>query len=136
MDHAKAMRAIVTTGYRVLAKQCHPDAGGSHEDMVTLTAAKDAVLAMLGANVPPSEEPRRKAPKPAQWTDKDWVEIDDVTVVYESARAILCQVGDDEEEIWIPLSQIHDDSPVKEQGDEGTLVITRWLAKRKGLVDG
>jgi Putative quorum-sensing-regulated virulence factor len=34
-------RDIVVAGYRVLAKSCHPDHGGSHEDMVNLNKAKE-----------------------------------------------------------------------------------------------
>ncbi len=38
---------------------------------------------------------------------------------------------------WIPHSQLHDDSELWQQsvkGDEGTLVIPRWLANEKGFL--
>jgi len=38
-DRAVAAR-IVATGYRQLSKQLHPDAGGSHADMLALNAAR------------------------------------------------------------------------------------------------
>lgn len=49
-----------------------------------------------------------------------------------SGKALLCVIEDDVE-VWIPQSQIHDDSEVYGEGHEGTLVITQWIAKKKGL---
>lgn len=37
--------------------------------------------------------------------------------------------------LWVPQSQVHADSEVWQQGDEGALVITRWLAEQKGLIE-
>ena len=52
----------------------------------------------------------------------------------ERPKALLMDI--DGEEIWIPKSQIHDNSEVYDAGehDEGTLVITEWIAKQKGLL--
>ena len=37
--------------------------------------------------------------------------------------------------MWIPKSQIHDDSEVWKRGQEpGMLVVTQWLAERKGWI--
>ena len=52
--------------------------------------------------------------------------------VAESTKALLCII--DDEEYWIPKSQIHEDSEVSEVGDEGDLIISEWLAIEKGLV--
>lgn len=39
-------------------------------------------------------------------------------------------------EYWIPQSQIHDDSEVyTDDGVEGKLVMTRWIADKKGLIE-
>ncbi|KKN72202.1 hypothetical protein LCGC14_0413390 [marine sediment metagenome] len=59
------------------------------------------------------------------------VRISDVTVVRETDLALLCDI--EGEEYWIPKSQIHDDSEVYEDGTEGDLVISAWLAKQKDL---
>lgn len=59
------------------------------------------------------------------------VEIAVTEVIAETDKAILCVV--DDEDVWIPISQIDDASEVWEYGDEGTLVIPRWLAEEKGL---
>jgi len=59
--------------------------------------------------------------------------------VAESETIVLQQLeqasetGLDFDEVWIPKSQIHEDSEVNEMGDVGNLVITRWLAEQKGL---
>jgi hypothetical protein len=54
------------------------------------------------------------------------------TALKETDAALLC--GIDGESVWIPKSQIRDGSEVHEEGEEGDLVITEWIAKKKGLV--
>lgn len=39
--------AVITAGYRVLARQRHPDVGGSHEAMIAATAAADWLRSQL-----------------------------------------------------------------------------------------
>jgi hypothetical protein len=60
------------------------------------------------------------------------VSIEDVKCIQETAAALLCVIDGDE--VWIPKSQIHDDSEVYDEGSSGTLVITEWIAREKGLV--
>lgn len=36
---------------------------------------------------------------------------------------------------WFPRKMIRAESSVKKKGDEGTMAITYWIAKKKGLVD-
>jgi hypothetical protein len=45
----------------------------------------------------------------------------------ETAKALL--IGCEGEEFWIPKSQVLDESEVHGDGDEGDLVIPRWLAE-------
>lgn len=59
------------------------------------------------------------------------VELPGVEAIRETDLALLCVI--DEREVWIPKSQITDDSTVNAKGDVGTLVITQWLADEKGL---
>ena len=61
------------------------------------------------------------------------VTIEDVSVVHETDNALLCNI--EGEEIWIPKGQIDEDSEVYEEGTEGALVITEWIAKKKGLAE-
>jgi hypothetical protein len=36
--------AIIDQGYKQMAKRCHPDVGGSHEQMVTLAKVRDIMV--------------------------------------------------------------------------------------------
>ena len=59
------------------------------------------------------------------------VELTDVEAKKETEKAILCDI--DGKEMWIPKSQIDDDSEVFEEGHYGTLIITDWIAEQKEL---
>ena len=132
MPSTKQAEAIIQAGYRALAKSCHPDAGGSHEAMLALGEAKDWLTGLLGGNgAGPKEEVKPRPRSRATWNPKEWCAFEDVTAILETEKAILCEY--DGEEFWIPFSQIHDDSEVYEQGDTGQLIISRWLARKKGL---
>lgn len=63
--------------------------------------------------------------------DQERVELD-CRIIAESDKAIFCDFGDKRE--WIPLSQVSDDSEIWRAGDEGTLIVSRWIAKQKGLI--
>lgn len=60
------------------------------------------------------------------------VSLDDVECIKETDAALLCVIDGDE--VWIPKSQVHEDSEVRQEGSSGTLVITEWIAREKGLV--
>lgn len=62
----------------------------------------------------------------------DTVDFSNVVAKHETEAAILCVV--DGKEVWIPKSQIDDSSEVKEDGDEGTLVVSEWIAEQKDLI--
>lgn len=64
---------------------------------------------------------------------KEKVRIDDVEVIRDTDKAILCLIGG--EEVWLPQGQIDDDSECWQQGDTGLLVISEWIARQKGLVE-
>jgi hypothetical protein len=51
-----------------------------------------------------------------------------------SEKAILVEAADFDEPVWVPVSQVHDDSEVWKVGDEGKLVVTQWIAEQKGWV--
>lgn len=66
----------------------------------------------------------------------DPFEIEDCECIAESQKAIKVKSknlpgGED----WFPRSQILGESEVQEEGDEGTLVIPRWLARERELTD-
>ena len=58
------------------------------------------------------------------------VTLGQVLCKVETEKAILCIIEGDE--IWIPKSQVHDDSEVYKKGDEGKLVVTKWFATKQG----
>jgi hypothetical protein len=64
------------------------------------------------------------------------VRFDDCRCSRDSGKALLVDIPDLDEEVWIPQSQIHDDSEVYDAEDnaEGTLVVKRWFAEKKGWV--
>ncbi len=59
--------------------------------------------------------------------------LEDVTVKAVTEKALLVEYDDDE--VWIPISQIvTEDTDVDfERGATGTLAVTQWIAKEKGL---
>jgi hypothetical protein len=64
------------------------------------------------------------------------------TLKHETDAAILVELDDSGEEIWIPKSQVHDDSEVysidteegPDQGEDGKVVVSEWWAGKNGLV--
>lgn len=63
--------------------------------------------------------------------DEEPVEFDGAECLKETDRAILCKVG--KRELWVPQSQVHDDSEVYAKGHKGRLVIKAWFAEQEGL---
>jgi hypothetical protein len=57
-----------------------------------------------------------------------------VFAIAATEKALLYEI--DAKQIWVPLSQIAEESEVLERGDFGTLAVTRWYAQRKGLYFG
>ena len=60
------------------------------------------------------------------------VEFENVVCTRDTDAALLCEI--DGAEHWIPRSQISPESEVDAAGDEGTLVVTEWIAAQRGLV--
>lgn len=54
----------------------------------------------------------------------------EVLVVRTTDKALLVEI--DEDEVWIPKSVIHEDSDVRDNGDEGDLVVQLWWAEANG----
>lgn len=53
-------------------------------------------------------------------------------VIKSTEKALLCLI--EGKEVWIPKSQIHDDSEVYDDDHEGKLVVSEWIAKEKELI--
>lgn len=66
---------------------------------------------------------------------KTHTEIEDVlcTKKSDTGLALLCVI--DNEEVWIPVSQINlEESEVTDEGDDGTLVVSEWFARKLGVI--
>ncbi len=61
--------------------------------------------------------------------DIEWAEVEDVKCIAETAEAVLVKL--DGAQVWVPKSQISDDSEVGALGDEGTLVVAEWFAVKQ-----
>lgn len=49
-----------------------------------------------------------------------------------SDKALLVEL-DTGDSVWIPKSQLHDDSEVYEEGHEGEVVVNAWWAEKNDL---
>ena len=58
----------------------------------------------------------------------DYIELTYDSIEAETLKAILFSFGD--EEVWIPRSQIEDDSL---PDGKGTVCVAAWLVKQNGL---
>lgn len=64
------------------------------------------------------------------------VTLENVRCIVSTGKAALCTGGPlSAREVWIPISQIDEDSEVYHKGDVGKLIITLWIAREKNLVD-
>jgi len=50
----------------------------------------------------------------------------------DSGKAIKVLVEDLGYEVWIPQSQVHEDSEVYALGDEGDIIVSEWFARERG----
>lgn len=59
--------------------------------------------------------------------------IEGAECVNEYENSIIVTVDEDYEEHSIPRSQLHSDSDIHGFGDSGNLIITKWIAEKRGL---
>lgn len=60
-----------------------------------------------------------------------YVHLDHCRVVHTTGAAILVEYED--EEVWLPKSQVADPETYSAGDDDVTVSITEWVAKQKGL---
>lgn len=67
---------------------------------------------------------------------EEGVSLGDAKARRFTGKAVLVVLYDkDDKELWVPLSQIHDDSELfDEENTEGKLVVNRWFAEKEGLL--
>ena len=59
-----------------------------------------------------------------------YIEIPKVVVEKETDKALLV-LTENGEKVWIPKSQVSDDSAVYAEGHEGTLLVSKWIVEQK-----
>lgn len=65
----------------------------------------------------------------------NYVHLDFEEIVAETEKAFLVRLGDDldNEEVWLPFSQIADAEDYSVGDKDGTISVTEWIAKEKGI---
>jgi len=63
--------------------------------------------------------------------DEEYICVEDASCEKETGAAILVEI--DGESVWVPKSQIHEDSEVYEEDTSGNLIVSKWWGKEKGL---
>jgi hypothetical protein len=58
--------------------------------------------------------------------------IEKAVCVAETSKAICVEAEEFDERVWIPQSQIDEDSEVYSKGDEGMLIVSEWWAEKQG----
>jgi len=59
--------------------------------------------------------------------------IENAKCIKQTSQAILVTAPVfGKKEVWVPQSQVHEDSEVYEEGGEGTLVVSNWFAEKEG----
>jgi len=66
-------------------------------------------------------------------SSRDPVYLDECECLKETDKALLVEIPDLGDEIWIPKSCVHDDSEVYREDDRGTLAVVQWWADQEGL---
>jgi hypothetical protein len=60
------------------------------------------------------------------------VTFEDAVAIHATARALMVRLPSGRE-VWVPQSQVHDDSEVYAAGHAGKLVLIGWFARKEGL---
>lgn len=61
-----------------------------------------------------------------------WVHLDFETIVRATDQALLVRL-EDGDEVWLPLTQVADPEDYQVGDGPGTISVTEWIAKQKGL---
>lgn len=61
--------------------------------------------------------------------------IENAKVLYEKPKSLLVTAPILDEPTWVPKSHVTDDSEVYKIGTTGDLIVTDWIAEKKGWLD-
>jgi hypothetical protein len=61
--------------------------------------------------------------------------VEKAKCIQETPKAILVEMPGKRQPMWIPQSQVHEDSEVWKEGDTGRLVVSMWFAEQRGWLE-
>lgn len=125
---------------RRLLQLCHPDrhqgSEASHVATKWLLSVKDGRETASNEFEPP---PFRKTYRNNQWGGR--TERKDVgfevrcQILQKTEKAVLVSILDTDQDMWFPKSQIiTQDDGMDAVGATGSIWVTEWIAKQKGLI--
>ncbi len=62
----------------------------------------------------------------------NWIHLEVKLIVRETPAAFLLRL-DDDEEYWIPKSQVSDPEDYEEGDADCSMSVTEWIAEQKGI---
>ncbi len=65
--------------------------------------------------------------------DEKFVRISNAVCVKSTERAVCVNING--EDHWLPRSQMGPGNEIEDEGDDGTLVCSEWIAGEKGLTE-
>ena len=63
-------------------------------------------------------------------------EFENAKCIRETDAALLIEVAELGDQLWIPKSAVHDDSEVYQKDDDGKLIVLAWWARKQDWYDG
>lgn len=64
----------------------------------------------------------------------DTYKVEGAKCTKATEKALLIEAPEFEQAVWVPQSQVTDDSEVYKLGDDGVLIVSLWFATQKGWV--
>ena len=58
--------------------------------------------------------------------------IEEAEIKHSTDKAILVDAPVLDKPVWIPQSQVSDDSEIWKKGEKGTLLVSEWFAEKQG----
>lgn len=75
------------------------------------------------------EDPEETA---AKELENDRVAVENCVCLRDSEKAVQVRLPDGQE-AWFPRSQFRQGNEIEHDGDSGTLAVSKWIARQKGL---
>lgn len=60
--------------------------------------------------------------------------VENAEIIKDTGQAILVNAPEFDKPQWVPQSQVHDDSDIYQEGEEGDLKVKTWWAEKEGWI--